>query len=104
MAFDDLLAAADRALLSPLGSTISYTPDGGYASEIQGIFDAAFLKISAGNAGVISSGPAVFVLLEDLPEDPEDGDPTIEIDSEQYSVREVDKDGKGGAVLHLHKI
>jgi hypothetical protein len=103
VSFSELLAAADRAILTPLGSAIGYTPDGAAPVSVIGIFDSAFVRVAAGEAGVASSGPAVFFLLNDLPVDPEDDDPVLSISGVDYVVTEVNKDGVGGVILHLHR-
>lgn len=103
MAFPALLALADRATLQHLGGVVRYTPGTGAAVDVRGVFDAAYVKVDAGHAGVSSSGPAVFLRLEDLPSDPEDDAPGITVDGVGYVVREVQKDGLGGVLLHLHR-
>lgn len=101
MGFADLLASADRAVLQHLGGVVTYAPSAGDPVEVRGIFDAAFVRTDAGRAGVMGSGPAVFLALADLPTDPEDDAPTITVNGTAYTVREADKDGAGGVLLHL---
>ncbi len=96
------LAAADRAVLQQLGGPVLYAPTVGEPVEVRGIFDAAYIKTDAGEAGMVSSGPAVFLRLSDLPSDPEDDEPTITIGGVAYRVREPQKDGAGGVLLLLH--
>jgi hypothetical protein len=101
MGFTDLLASADRAALQHLGSTVRYAPKVGDPVEVRGIYDAAYLKATVGQAGVSGSVPAVFLMLSDLPEDPSSGNATITVDGASFKVREVQKDGQGGVVLQL---
>jgi hypothetical protein len=103
MDFAAHLAAADNAALGILGGGVRYQPDGGAAVDVRGIFDAAYVLVAAGEAGVSSSGPAVFLLLKDLPADPEDDDPTITIDGVAYRAHTKQKDGQGGIRLLLHR-
>lgn len=106
MAFPELLAAADRAVLTHLGGTVRYQPQLGDAKDVLGVFDTAFLLVSGGTAGgpgVESNQPAVFLLLADLPKDPDQDDPLITVDGVVYRVRERQKDGKGGVVLFLRE-
>ncbi|MFH0750670.1 MAG: hypothetical protein V2B17_02425 [Chloroflexota bacterium] len=103
MAFDTLLASADRAALNHLGGPVSYTTGAGAMVEVVGIFDAAFVLVDAGQADVSSCSPAVFLLLSDLPSDPTEDAASVEIDGTAYSVREARPDGKGGVVLLLHE-
>jgi hypothetical protein len=104
MGFPALLASSDRAVLQHLGGTVVYAPSDGEPVEVPGIFDAAWVRVDAGQAGVISSGPAVFLRLADLPLDPETDEPRIEVDGKMSRVREVHKDGQGGVILELHVV
>lgn len=104
MAFPDLLATADRAVLDHLGGTVRYAPGVGVAVDVVGLFDAAYVRAEAGEAGAVSSGPAVFLRLEDLPSDPGTDDPTITVGDVSYKVSEPKKDGLGGVLLLLHRI
>ncbi len=110
MAWPALLAAVDRAILQgDLGGTVRYTPSAGAPVDVRGIFDAAYVRVGAGGAGAVSQGPAAFVRLADLPTDPEDDpDPIVTVEEPvgvftPYSVREVHRDGQGGAVLDLDR-
>jgi hypothetical protein len=105
MAFSDLMPVMDRAIVEQLGGPVHYAPSTGDAVDVQGVFDAVYVKVDAGGeAGVSSCGPAVFLLLEDLPAspDPVDDSPTITIDGVAYVVAEAQPDGKGGVLFHLH--
>lgn len=105
MAFDDLLASADVSIRAGLGSTVTYTPGVGDAVEIPGIFDAAYLVPDAGNSGVSSSAPAVFLAVSDLPDGYEsDTDARVTAGGVEYSIHEVKPDGVGGVVLLLHEV
>jgi hypothetical protein len=103
VAFPSLLASADRAALMLLGGPVFYAAEFGGDVEVRGIFDAAYVRAQAGQAGVMSAGPAVFLLLADLPSDPEDDVPSVTVEGVKYRVRETQKDGMGGVVLHLHQ-
>lgn len=103
MAFADLVARIDRSVQRKLGDdSIIYQPDGGDPVPVTGVFDAAYVLVQGGaNAGVESSAPAVFLILSDLPVNPEDDDPTLTIGGIDYRVAERRPDGKGGIVLVL---
>lgn len=103
MGWPALLAAADRAALQHLGGAVRYAPTAGTPVDVEGIFDAAFVRADAGQAGVVTSGPAVFLRLADLPSDPETDDPAITIAGVTYRVHEPRKDGQGGVLLLLHQ-
>ena len=103
MAWPELLAAVDRAALQHLGGAVRYTPNAGAPVDVEGVFDANYVRADAGQAGVVTSGPAVFLRLADLPSDPETDEPTITVGGTTYRVREPQKDGQGGVVLLLHQ-
>lgn len=105
MAFAALLAAADRAALQHLGGPVRYTAGAGAAVDVRGIFDAAYVRQQAGTPGVVSAGPAVFLLVADLPSDPEtDSAARVTVAGATYSIREPQKDGQGGVLLQLHMV
>ena len=104
MGFADLLTACDRSSRDLLGGSVVYSPGAGVPVTVRGIFDAAYVRVDAGTAGVSSSGPAVFLKLADLPSNPEtDTAATVTVASVVYTIREVSPDGTGVAVLHLHE-
>lgn len=94
---------ADRAVLHHLGGTVRYAPSVGAPVDVRGIFDAAYVRADVGQAGVASSGPAVFFRLADLPADPAADKPTLTVDGTTYKVAKVEKDGQGGVLLRLHR-
>jgi hypothetical protein len=101
--FTALLAAADRAALQNLGGPVRYTAGSGVTADVVGVFDSAYVKVDAGQAGVSSMGPAVFLRLADLPSDPEIDSPIVTVESVNHVVREVQKDGLGGVLLLMHR-
>ena len=104
MAFPALLAAADRAALQILGGPVAYSAQYQAPVVVTGIFDTAYAKVDLADVGIVSSGPAVFLMLADLPSDPEtDVDPTVTVQGVSYRVREPRKDGMGGVVLMLQE-
>ena len=105
-AFDELVARIDRAILANLGSVpVTYQPAVGDPVEVTGMFDAQYvLADSSAEASVETLGPAVFLLLEDLPTDPVDDEPTLTIRGRNYRVRSRSPDGFGGILLGLRGI
>lgn len=104
MAFADLVAAADRAALVHLGGvSVIYRPDEGDEVEVDGIFDASYVRVETGTGDVESVGPAVWLRIADLPVDPEDDDPELEIGGLTYAVHERQRDGIGTIRLLLHR-
>lgn len=105
MAFADLVTALDRVTRSHLGgTTVTYRPEPELSDpvQVQGIFDANFVFVDQGEAGVEQRGPAVFLRLEDLPVHPDDCDPRLTIGGVDYVVRERQADSLGGIRLLLH--
>jgi hypothetical protein len=103
VSFSALLASADKAALAILGGSVTYAPSAGAPVTVRGVFDAAYVRVDAGQAGISSSGPAVFLRLADLPTDPEDDAAMVTVDAVQFRVRECQKDGLGGVLLLLHR-
>ncbi len=104
--FESLVLAADRAAQKSLGGVpVTYDPQAGAPVVVTGIFDEQYVLSKGGaEAGVETTGPAVFLRLADLPTDPEDDEPTITIAAVNYRVIERRPDGLGGIVLGLRRI
>lgn len=99
-----LLGQTDRACLDILGGAVRYSPGVGSPVDVTGIFDATYQRADAGEGGVGGFTPAVFLLLADLPSDPEgDTAAKVTVGTQPYEIREVHKDGQGGVVLFLWK-
>lgn len=104
MDFAAHLARTDAATLGILGGTVTYTPGVGAPKDVSGIFDAAYVNVEAGEAGVSSSSPAVFLRLADLPSDPRvDAAVRVTVAGVIYRKREAQPDGQGGILLLLHR-
>jgi hypothetical protein len=89
----------------PTGGPVTYTPGVGTAVDVRGVFDALYEKVEAGNTGVSSSGPAVFLRLSELPSDPSDDvDARVTVAATEYKVREAQPDGMGGVHLLLQVV
>lgn len=97
------LALLDRALLGALSVPTQYTPGAGGTVTVDGIFDAAYVRVGVGEAGVSSTTPMVFYRLDDLPSNPDDDDPTITVHGDAYRVTEVQKVGTDAVRLLLHR-
>lgn len=104
MAFPDLVALTDRAVQKHLGGvTVTYRPEFGAPLEVQAIFDAQFVLLD-GDAGVETRKPVVFLRLEDLPDPPEEENPTITVADTDYQVVGRKPDNMGGIMLILHLV
>ena len=69
------------------------------------MFDANFRLADDGSSGVEQVTPSVWVKLSDLPTDPDEDDPTIEVNGVCYTVRERQRDPIGDSVrLLLHRL
>jgi len=105
MTWRDQVARMDGALVDRhFGEPTTYTTGSGQVAQVNGIFDAEYVRVDAGEAGVGSAGPAVFYRLSDLPADPGDDEPEIQINGVTYRVTEVKNDGQGGVTLMLHRL
>lgn len=105
MAFTDLVSSLDAAVLGTMGVPTTYAPAAtGQPIPVTGVFNAAYVRADAGEAGVSTAEPMVFYRLEDLPVDPELDFPEIVIDGVSYEIAEVKKDGQGGVRLCLHQM
>lgn len=104
MDWADLIDLSNATLVAAFGEPTTYTPNGGAAVPVQGVFDAAYVRVDVGEAGVASPGPVVFYRTADLPADPDTDDPRIVILGLTYRVIESEKDGQGGVLLRLHRV
>lgn len=100
--FAGLMVTADALVRQALGQSVNYYPTVGSPVTVHGIFDASYVKLENAQAGVSSTGPAVFLALADLPSDPStDITATIAVGLLTYRVRECEPDGLGGVLLYL---
>lgn len=96
-------SATDRAIfvdVDDFGTAASYTPAGGSASTVNGIFDNDFIEVETGaGVGVALQQPRFHCRTADVSSAAE-GD-SITINSTAYTVRIVQDDGTGMTVLVL---
>jgi len=106
MAFEDLVARADRAAQVHLGGTpVVYQPASGPAVTVTGLFDEQGVAVdTAGEGDVELLGPSVWLRLEDLPTDPKVDNPRLTIKGKTYKVKARMPDGTGGIRLGLHRV
>jgi hypothetical protein len=109
VAFDDLILATDRAVQTHLGGvavcyapavgpSVTTTPDG---DPLVGMFDENYVVATSEFNGVETVAPAIVLLLEDLPSDPNDDEPKLTILGKLYSVRLRSTDGTIGGSIRL---
>lgn len=108
MGFFDTVERADRLCLAHLGAVpVTYAPSVGDPVVVQGLFDRPYDLIVEGVAeyGVEQRAPMVFLLLEDLPADPDTDEPTLTIAGQNYEVVERKPDAeRAGVTLVLHAV
>lgn len=104
MSFRDEMERTDLGVRGVLGDPVLYAPSVGSPVTVEGIFDSVYVRVDLGQPGISSSGPAVFLRLEDLPSNPKD-DPAavLTIYGVTYVAHEVLPDGIGGVRLLLHR-
>jgi len=85
-----------------LGVAASYTPAGGAAKTINGVFEDEYVEINSGDVGVEGSGPKFICAAADV-SGVKQGDALV-INSVSYTVSEVQPDGAGVVELVLRKV
>lgn len=110
MDFDAALARADLAVLDLLGGkVVRYAPRVGQPVDVRGMFSKPYLRGELGEAGVVSSAPAVefdpaeAAKLRALGIDPVNDDPVLTVDGVTYRTREPQQDERGGVRLLLRE-
>jgi hypothetical protein len=98
--------ATERAVFfdtADFGVASSYTPAGGVASTVNGIFDNEFLEVDPMTGlGVVSAQPRFICATADLPSAAAGGD-AITISGTAYTVRVIQAEGTGVSTLVLEK-
>lgn len=98
-------SADDRAIffdVDDFGTAATYTPSGGVAATVNGIFDNDFVEVDAGGGvGIALQQPRFLCRTADVSTAAE-GD-AIVISTVAYTVRIVQDDGTGITTLVLEK-
>tara|TARA_Y100000004_G_C8647879_1_gene299828 strand:- start:64 stop:375 length:312 start_codon:yes stop_codon:yes gene_type:complete len=98
-------SAADRAIfldVDDFGTAASYTPGGGSAATVNGIFDNDFIEVDAGGGvGVALQQPRFHCRTADVSSAAE-GDALV-VSGVNYTIRIVQDDGTGMTMLVLEK-
>lgn len=102
MSWNDLTDGVMRAATNTFGETVSYTPSGGSAFDVQGIFRDQFLEIDSNGYEVLTDTPNLGVRNSDFSTTPAQGD-TLVLNSTTYTVQAVHKDGEAGSTLILQE-
>ena len=103
MAWVDLASLSQDATTALLGQPVTYTPAGGVAESVTGIFDAAAQVVSvAGDMEILTVAPVCAFDISDLTQTPVAGD-TVIVNSVTYYIEGVHLDGSGGADCTLNR-
>ncbi len=98
-------SAADRAIFvsaDDFGVTASYTPTGGSASNVKGIFDNEYFETDAGGEVAFALQQPMFHCRTADVSSAAEGD-AITINAVAYTVRNVRPDGTGMTMLILEE-
>jgi hypothetical protein len=91
-----------RAFQSALGEAITYTPAGGDAETLSGVFTQDYYApVEGGEVRVESASPAVSLPSSDVPSAAQ-GD-AVNVDGTDYKVVTVQPDGMGMTALILRE-
>jgi len=97
--------AADRAIfvdVDDFGTAATYTPTGGVAATVNGIFDNDFIEVdTGGGVGVALQQPRFHCRTADVPSAAE-GDALV-VSGVNYTIRIVQDDGTGMTMLVLER-
>lgn len=103
MAWPELAALADAAVLGTYAETVTHTPAGGAPLSRRGVFDAEASQLgTVGGVEVESQGPELFIRLSEWTPEPARDD-AVTVRGTAYVVRTVRPDGQGGARVPLRE-
>jgi hypothetical protein len=97
--------ATERAIFfeaDDFAVTASYTPSGGVAANVNGIFDNEHVEVDAGGSVTVSLQQPLFTCQTSDVSSAAEGD-AITISGTDYTVRDVRPDGTGVTVLVLEE-
>jgi len=95
--------AADRAIFfstTDFASAATYTPTGGSAATVNGIFDNGYSEVDMGGQVAVASTDPQFTCATSDVSGAAEGD-ALTVSSVDYTVRRVEPDGTGVTVLFL---
>lgn len=103
MGWDADMQLVDRALQATWPEPAIYAPAVGMPVPVTGIFDEAYVRVDGDESTIGTVGPAILLVLADLPTDPElDAGPVLTIRGRTYRPRAFLRDGMGSIRLPLH--
>lgn len=91
------------AVKRTLGESITYTPVGGIAANIEAVIDEAYESVDPNTgATIISEQPVILVKIDDLPAVPQQYD-AVSMRGGSYRVIDYQTDGQAAYRIFLHK-
>lgn len=102
MSWSDLTDGVMGVATAVFGDSVTYTPSGGQAFEIEGIFRDQYLEIDSNGYEVLTDTPVLGVRNSDFSNPPLQGD-TLVYKGVNYTVQAVHKDGDAGSTLVLQE-
>lgn len=101
MGWRDMTDSILKRCVSTFRTEATYTPAGGSALAISGVYDRPYQALDPeSGAQVMSTRPTLGIRLADLPQAPGEGD-RLTIGDEAFRVVLSEPDGQGGARLTL---
>ena len=91
----------DAAVITSMGETVTYLPDGGSSVDFIALFQAPDVEPDTQDINFESQGPMVTCLTTDVPS-PSHAD-TFTIRTQLYTVKRIEQDESALVVLHLLK-
>lgn len=101
MAID--IAAVDSAVIAVVGEALTYTPNGGSATPITGLFQSPDENPETGVVDFRTSGPIAFVLASDVPSPTKLDELVRDSTSQNYQVKNFELDEGAIVVLELEE-
>lgn len=102
MAID--IAAVDAAVLNVVGEALTYTPFGGSATPVTGLFQEPDIRPESLTVEFTTSGPIAFVNRSDAPTPSKQDLLTRDATGQAYQVKDFELDEGAITVLDLEEI
>jgi len=92
--------------MGTFGTPFTITPDGGQPETLRGVFDDEHEEVDldvTGDSVLSTHSPRIGIRLSDFSQEPKQND-EIQRLGLCYRIVDIQQDGQGGAVLHLHEV
>lgn len=106
MSWADMVDGVLVTCLSTFNESVPavYTPKGGLAVSLPGIFDGLYESVDPNTGAIVTSEQPILGIRDaDLGQKPRQDDQVV-VRGNTYRVNEVHTDGFGGSKLFLHKV